>query len=246
MKRDQISKNVGWHMRLRPIARRPNPAGELPREDDDWLIQKVDAQGVHVRNTRTAHGTILGCDQIHNFTSDPARDNEGKQYGFLRLRVQLYIHPNRIEIEPLVPGEWDTKDTPPPGPPPMPKAKILRSKANIPTGLPRISTGKQLVDLISGMYSSDFDHDELRTQAESDLVGGFLELLSECGENIDEVGFGHRTDMGLELNARIAELAGAGFGVYGAREKQELTLDGKPSGDWLAVIVRVVRQAPKP
>ena len=79
---------------------------ELPREDDDWIIEEVSASGLRMMNTRTQHQITLGADHIHHFTSNPNRSHGGIQYGFLTLNVQVTIGRNGCSVRPNSrPGE---------------------------------------------------------------------------------------------------------------------------------------------
>jgi hypothetical protein len=105
MLKSAIKKLERSVVRIRPIAKRFNGRGgpRLPDMDDEWRIQQVLDQGVGIQNIRTDHGTVLGYDHIHHWTSDPAR---GKTYGFLILNVQIHIAGNHLWIEPAFrPGE---------------------------------------------------------------------------------------------------------------------------------------------
>jgi len=102
MNKQALQKNRWKRVRIRPMARRfdGGPGGsELPPMDDDWLITGFTDAGVEVQNTRTYHGTTLGYDHIHHYTSDPQR---GEGCGFLTLTVQVYIGGSRLWIEPNV------------------------------------------------------------------------------------------------------------------------------------------------
>ena len=98
-------KKCSWsHVRLRPIAKRFYGANgpQLPPVDDDWLIHEV-GDVVRISNTATGHGTVLGLDQIHHYSTDPPR---GERIGFLTLNVQVHIGGNALWTEPTFrPGE---------------------------------------------------------------------------------------------------------------------------------------------
>ena len=106
MNKTALKKNLHTQVRIRPMAKRYMGDSELEPLDDDWLIENVGNDGVRIKNIRTHHGTVLGYDHIHHFTSDPARSAHGIKYGFLTLNVQIHIGGNRLWIEPpLRPGE---------------------------------------------------------------------------------------------------------------------------------------------
>jgi hypothetical protein len=104
MNKAALKKNVGHHMKLRPMAKRfaDGPTGpQLPPVDDDWLIQGVEKDGIRISNTATDHGTLLGFDHIREFTTDPVR---GHGYGTLILKTQVHIGGYHLWTEPIGPG----------------------------------------------------------------------------------------------------------------------------------------------
>lgn len=107
MNKDQLIKNVGILVRLRPISRSRGPLGDdLAGMDDEWLIQKVEEQGVSLSNIRTGHLALLGFDHIHSYISNPMDNAGGRKHGFLQLRVRMCLHGKQLEIELLPPGDW--------------------------------------------------------------------------------------------------------------------------------------------
>jgi len=107
MNKDQFSKkNLYKRVRIRPIAKRLNGKNELPQLDDDWIIDLIGDDGVHIRNVRIPWVTTLGYDQISKFTSDPNRNAGDIEYGFLILHIQIFLEGNSLWVEPLLrPGE---------------------------------------------------------------------------------------------------------------------------------------------
>ena len=104
MKKTEVQKLLGMHVKIRPMAKSYEEGGELERLDDDWLIEGVGDDGVRIQNTRTKHRTMLRRDHIYGFTSRP--DRSPKEYGFLTLHVQVHIDAKSLWIEPtLRPGE---------------------------------------------------------------------------------------------------------------------------------------------
>jgi hypothetical protein len=103
---DRIRKNVGWHVRLVPMACRLDQYGRpLPDRDDDWYIQGVEGDMMRIAHAGGI-STVLAKDHIHHFTSDPARSSKDAPKGFLTLNVQLFIRGADAWIRPtLRPGE---------------------------------------------------------------------------------------------------------------------------------------------
>lgn len=117
MKADQLRKNVGWQVRVSPVAIHLDAAGrELPPQNEDWIITAVTGDEVRLEDA-AALTAKLGLDAVASFTTDPSRSTPGGvQYGVLLLKVQMYVHSDRITIAPCTrPGE--------PVPPPVPYVK---------------------------------------------------------------------------------------------------------------------------
>lgn len=169
------------------------------------------------------------------------RDVGNVRHGFLQLRVQIFIYPDKIQVEPLQPGKWDFQPMVNPEPPPIPKVKVRRVKNKIPPLLPRIQSGKAIMNLIEGAHSYFLDHDEFLSKDEARLVGGFLQQVHDWGEIHNDVGPNQRAEVSVALTDEIFNLEKAGFAVYGTRERQVLTVNGHPMDDWYLVIMKVVR-----
>ncbi len=106
MNKDMMKKNVHAHVLLQPQACHLDHNGlEIrPAVDDDWwLIEDVNDDGVKISDPRSGHIRLLGYDHIQKFTSDGIRN--GAKRGFLTLLVQLYVQGNDVRVLPTRPGE---------------------------------------------------------------------------------------------------------------------------------------------
>ncbi|HEX4954228.1 MAG TPA: HNH endonuclease signature motif containing protein [Thermoanaerobaculia bacterium] len=108
----------------------------------------------------------------------------------------------------------------------------------------RITSGSELLTVVDGMCASSFSCDELLTEDEVRVVGGFLQNLEDWGDLAPEFGPGRKVRVGFELTNGIRELDEQGFWVFACREIQ--VLEGRKSGvpsEWPVAHVRVVRKA---
>jgi hypothetical protein len=101
---------------------------------------------------------------------------------------------------------------------------FANDKQNI-KSLPKITSGKQLVDIINGADGYDFNHDELKTEDEANEVGGLFEELKDYGDIISDIGFAEVAKWGLHLNDQIEKLRQMGFVLFGLRRKLRLHND---------------------
>lgn len=93
--------------------------------------------------------------------------------------------------------------------------------------LPKITSSKQLIEIINGAHIFDLNHDELNTEDEANLVGGLLEELKEYGDIISELGITELVKLGLHLNKEIDKLLDMGFVLFGLRRKLQIHNDKK-------------------
>lgn len=121
--------------------------------------------------------------------------------------------------------------------------KFRRVKQNIPEFLSRLTTGKEVLDLVMGGYAFSMDHDELRSQEEVDLVGGFFNTVRDWGDLGDDLEPSDRVSTAYNLTQTLQELEEAGFFVFGGREVQlmEGGIQTEPS-NWPISIFKVLRK----
>lgn len=126
------------------------------------------------------------------------------------------------------------------GPKPV---RIKRVNGQMPSFLERLNTGKEILNLVEGSCAGSYDHDELETQQEVDIIGEFLEIIRDWIDIGNELGPSNRTEMAFRLSQTMKELDELGFYVFGAKERQEMTggYSEIPS-DWPVCIIRVVRK----
>lgn len=93
-------------VRIRPIARRIEPAGnELPPIDDWWQIESSSKEILRLSNPRTGHVLNLGVDHIKEYMTDP----EERSDGFMVLKSQIILKGTGVYVEPLVYGDPATR-----------------------------------------------------------------------------------------------------------------------------------------
>jgi hypothetical protein len=121
--------------------------------------------------------------------------------------------------------------------------RFHRIKQNIPEFLSRLTTGKAVLDIVTNAMASDFDHDELKSQEEVDLVGRFLEIAQQWGDLSDELEAGGRVQAAYNITESLRELENAGFYVFGGREVQFLEGGNQAApSNWPVAILHVLRK----
>jgi hypothetical protein len=119
------------------------------------------------------------------------------------------------------------------------------SKADMPKFLPRLTTGKQIVDIVCDAHAYQFDHDEFKSQEEADFISGLLQNIQDWGEvsGFGDFEIGKRVQLGCELNRDIEELENRGFFIFGERRRSKMTNANKDDlGVWDIATIVILRQ----
>lgn len=120
-----------------------------------------------------------------------------------------------------------------------------KSKLNQPKLLPRLTTGKQIVDIICDTHVYQFDHCEFKTKEEANFVSCFLQNIQDWAEVIGFGDFeiGRQIQLGYDLNKEIEELEEQGFFLFGERKPSRMTNANKDDlGVWDIAVLVVLRQ----
>ncbi len=105
---------------------------------------------------------------------------------------------------------------------PVPPVGVRRIKENIPRHLVRLTTGRDVLAIVDRASAFAFDHDELKSQAEVNLVSEFLQEAQDYGDLSDDLEAGDRVKASFEMSERLEELHHAGFWVFGGSEIRRL------------------------
>jgi len=185
-----------------------------PRHDPSYPAEKIDSYENLVLLCRVHHKMI--DDQSSTFTTEILRQIKNHHEILVASKLS-----NNQKLKPV---------------------RLRRIKKNIPNFLVRVTTGKQLVDLISGTNALSMDHDELSTEEEVNLIGGFFQELRDWMDFIDEMEPIDRVKGAFSLTQLIQEIEQNGFFVFAGREIQ--ILEGGVSDDplnWPIALVRILR-----
>ncbi len=91
MKWDKLTQNVGSKIRLVPAACHLDSDGDLlPPRGEDWTIKASGAEFIEIE-TDAGQSYRLGKDHIYSYATDPDRSGDQQTFGFLSLKVQLFI-----------------------------------------------------------------------------------------------------------------------------------------------------------
>lgn len=170
---------------------------------------------------------ILLCRVHHKMIDDQDNTYSVENLHQLKTKHEMWVH------ERLNTNSFENK-----------KIFLRRDKENIPKYLWRLTTGREILNIVAGADASSFDNDELLAQDEIELVGGFLEVVRDWGDLNEDLSPADRVRISFDLSQALNELEQAGFYVFGGREKQ--MLEGNEQVlDWTVAILRVLRSTNK-
>jgi hypothetical protein len=86
----------------------------------------------------------------------------------------------------------------------------------------KITSGKQITDIIYGAHMFDFNHDELKTEEEVAEIGGLFEELKDTGDILSDLGYADVAKFGVYLNGEVEKLKQMGFLLFGVRRQIRL------------------------
>jgi hypothetical protein len=186
-----------------------------PRYSPSFPSEKLDSYDNVMLLCRTHHKMV--DDQVATFTTDILRQ--------MKANHEVWVSQKLAEEQKAQP------------------VRFRRVKQNIPDFLFRLTTGKEVLDTVSNAMAYAFDHDELNSQEEVDLIGGFLQSAQDWGEFCEDLEAGGRVQTAYELSQSLQAVEEAGFFVFGGREVQ-LIEGGASKGpsNWPVAIMRVLRK----
>lgn len=94
------------------------------------------------------------------------------------------------------------------------------------TLLPRITSGKELVNIVKGAHLYQFDNDELETQEEMEIVSGFSQSLQDYGDILIDLDISETVRAGYHLTQELNELEEMGFLIFGERKVKRMKIGG--------------------
>lgn len=185
-----------------------------PRYDPSFPKEKIDSYENLVLLCRTHHKMI--DDQCETFTADILRQMKANHEKWVSERL-------------------NNEETPK-------KVRIRRVKENIPAFLIRLTEGSQVINIVAGACAFLYDHDELYSDDEVELIGDFLQMVQDFMDIWDELEVSNKIRMRYELTRELEKLEEKGFFVFGAVEHQILEDGIGPATDWPVAVFRIVRK----
>lgn len=103
-----------------------------------------------------------------------------------------------------------------------PPVRIRRFREEVPERLLPVESGAEMFNLASGCHGSYQDHDDDLTDEEVEIVGGFLQNLSDWVDMADDLEPIDKVRAKKSLSDELEFLRSKGFLVFAAKERQRI------------------------
>jgi hypothetical protein len=123
----------------------------------------------------------------------------------------------------------------------LPPVRCHRIKENVPSYLAHLTSGQDVMKIVGDTCAFSFEHDEPRSEAEVELLSGFLQEAQDWGDLSSDLEAGGRVRAAYGMSTLVRELEKAGFWVFGGREVQRLEGGAGPPTSFPVAILRVAR-----
>lgn len=107
--------------------------------------------------------------------------------------------------------------------------------------MPRLNSGKEILDVVAGVYQFGFLNDELENKDELNLISSFIQEVQDYGEIYSDLESGARIEAAYYLSKRLKEIEAEGFWVFGVRENLQKKIANKSIGIWPTGTINVIR-----
>ena len=188
-----------------------------PRYDQSYSKERLD----------TYENLILLCRTDHKQVDDQCTKYTAETLQKIKKEHEKWIS-EQLDKSPLVIPDF-------------PDIHVKRFKNNIPKYLLRLTSGREILNIVEGAHTYCYDHDELSTENEVEIVGQFLDMITDWSDIYLDLDPSGRVKIIFDLTELLQDLDKAGFWVFGAREKQKLVSDSHET-DWHTCIISVLRK----
>lgn len=208
------------------LIRRSSPEDHFSIVGDECHIVSGKANGPRYKQSideskiDDIDNLILLCKNHHKNIDDCE-----KEYSVERLKQIKANHENWVEKKPdpyrLTSEEYGGKNT-------------------TPAYLVRLTTGKELWNIIYGAEAYEFDYDNPSSSEEMELLSCFLQNVQDFGDISTEIEAGGQIEFAFNFSKEIKLLEEGGFFVFGSKYYKNVKYENK-SIQFRTVVIRVLR-----
>ncbi len=117
-------------------------------------------------------------------------------------------------------------------------SSIDKDRILSPQFLTRITSGKELLNIISNSHGYITDYDEVENEEDAEYIGGIFQELTDYGDISGMVEMYDKVKMGLQLNELLKDLEKKGYFLFGERNIKKIKLETGDVDNWsIATII---------
>ncbi len=109
---------------------------------------------------------------------------------------------------------------------------INSEKSEKPRFIARITSGKELLNIISDSYGYKTDYDEVQDEKEAQYIGGVIQSLIDYGDISGMVEPYDKVQMSLQLNELLADLEQNGYFLFGEKNIERMKFKNGDTDNW--------------
>jgi hypothetical protein len=119
----------------------------------------------------------------------------------------------------------------------------IYNKVNGVTILPKVNTGKQLLELLDTTYGLMMDYEDSSDPDEIEFMSITIETLTDYADLLDsDKDLGYKISKITPLTTLLNEIDERGFAIFGEKTKRNITLYGATQKDWIVSSVYLMKK----
>ncbi|MBO0320747.1 HNH endonuclease [Muricauda sp. CAU 1633] len=126
------------------------------------------------------------------------------------------------------------------------KKAVEENKKDEPRFLARITSGKDLLEILHESYGYRTDYEQVETEEEAKFIGGIVQSFVDYGDISGMVEAYDRVQMGYQLNQLLKEIEDKGYYLFGERRVEDVKFKKGETDNWpIATIVIKKKNSPE-
>jgi hypothetical protein len=122
---------------------------------------------------------------------------------------------------------------------------INNNKIEKPRFLVRITSGKELLNIITDTHAYETDYDDVHNEEDADFIGGVFQTLTDYGDLIGMVEIYEKVKMGLELNELLQDLEKNGYYLFAEKNIRKMRLESGEPMNWTVATLLIKKSDSK-
>jgi hypothetical protein len=119
---------------------------------------------------------------------------------------------------------------------------LKEQKKNQPRFISRITSGKELLNIISNSYGYRTDYDEPDNEEEAEFIGGIFQDLTDCGDISGMVEAYDKVQMGLHLSEMLVDMEEKGYYLFAENNIERIKHSNGEIDNWKVATILIRRK----